>query len=224
MDPPLMSQTASDKLLFPTHFSFKSLLLKGLKAFERKMVAALQRKNHWLSGSLNRWWVGSLNAGGSNDGEVGDGIQYLRRHRGMSFPEAVATLSGAIYQKSTPQHLGQQYFHRLDSENKTDPWKTERWQSAAKKLILAAQSYLLGPNGKERFSYLIHERGLHRNTICSISWDGCRQQHTCLRNSLFHAMIVGAVSSESDFVLTTPISDNNDTESARAATLTPLFH
>ena len=61
----MMTQTTIKKHHFQTHFSFKSLLLKGLKAFERKMVAALQRKNHWLSGSLNRWWVGSLNAGGS---------------------------------------------------------------------------------------------------------------------------------------------------------------
>ena len=71
MDPPLMSQTASDKFLFLNHFSFKSLLLKELKAFERKMVAALQRKHRRICGSLNRWWVGSLNAGGSNVGRTG---------------------------------------------------------------------------------------------------------------------------------------------------------
>jgi len=48
MDPPMMTQTTIKKHHFQNHFSFKSLLLKGLKAFERKMVAVLQRKNHWL--------------------------------------------------------------------------------------------------------------------------------------------------------------------------------
>jgi hypothetical protein len=46
MDPPLMSQTTIKKLYFQNWFSFKSLLKKGFEAFERKPVAALQRKNH----------------------------------------------------------------------------------------------------------------------------------------------------------------------------------
>ena len=43
---------------------------KRFEAFEGKTVGALQRKNHWLSGSLNRWWVGSLSAGGSNTSQI----------------------------------------------------------------------------------------------------------------------------------------------------------
>ena len=83
MDPPLMSQTASGKFLFLNHFSFKSLLLKGLKVFERKMVAALQRKHRRICGSLNRWWVGSLNAGGSN--QIGNAqlIPFLVKRSGL---------------------------------------------------------------------------------------------------------------------------------------------
>jgi len=134
---------------------------KGYHLREHDSLKLFQQNGVWLY----KWW--------SRDGEVGDGIQQLRGHCGMSFPEAVATLSGTmIFQNSTPQHVGQQISHCLESKKRQEKWKTKKWQSAAKKLIRVAQSSLLGPNGKGRLSGLIHKRGLHMDTICQhqVGW------------------------------------------------------
>jgi hypothetical protein len=102
---------------------------------------------------LYKWW--------SRNGEVGDGIQYLMRHCPLSFPEAVAALSGSpITQQKAP---GEYQLHRpiLNPQK----WKTPKWQAESKMLIQFSRSCLLKPNGKERLSYLMQERGLQIDTI-----------------------------------------------------------
>ena len=102
---------------------------------------------------LYKWW--------SRNGEVGDGIQYLTRYCLLSFPEAVATLSGSpiTQQKAS----GVYRLHRPIL--KPQKWKTPKWQTESKKLIQFSRSCLFGPNGKERLSYLVQERGLQIATI-----------------------------------------------------------
>lgn len=100
---------------------------------------------------LYKWW--------SRNGEVGDGVQYLMRHCLLSFPEAVAALSGSpITQQKAPADN-----QRHISE--PQKWKTPKWQTEGKKLIQFSRSCLLKPNGKERLSYLMQERGLQIDTI-----------------------------------------------------------
>ena len=107
---------------------------------------------------LYKWW--------SRNGEVGDGIQYLQRHCGMGFPEAVSILSGTtIFQNTTSEHLKRQNLHCPGPQKKPEKWRTKKWQRDAEKLIRVGRSYLLGPNGKERISYLVHQRGLDLDTI-----------------------------------------------------------
>jgi DNA primase len=127
---------------------------KGYHLREHDSLKLFQQDAIWLY----KWW--------SQGGEVGDGIQYLQRHCAMSFPEAVATLSGPIIsENSTPQHVGRHDSHCPESKKKPAQWKTKSWQTESEKLIRVAQAYLFGPNGKERVSYLIDERGLHIDTI-----------------------------------------------------------
>jgi len=100
---------------------------------------------------LYKWW--------SRNGEVGDGIQYLMRHCLLSFPEAVAALSGSpITQQTAPAD---------NKRNISEPqnWKTPKWQTESEKLIQFSRSCLFGPNGKERLSYLVQERGLQIDTV-----------------------------------------------------------
>jgi len=127
---------------------------KGYHLRGHDSLKLFQQDGIWLY----KWW--------SRGGEVGDGIQYLQRHYGMSFPEAVATLAGAvIFQNSTPQHVGQQNAHCPESKKKPKPWMRKNWQTASEKLIRVAHFCLLGPNGKGSLSYLIHKRGLQLDTI-----------------------------------------------------------
>jgi len=102
---------------------------------------------------LYKWW--------SRGGEVGDGIQYLQRHFGMSFSEAVETLSG----NTTAQSDRHDIFDHQFSQKLQMQWMSKNWQAKSEKLIRASRSYLFGPNGKERISYLVNERGLHLDTI-----------------------------------------------------------
>lgn len=121
---------------------------KGYHLREHDSLKFFQQDGIWLY----KWW--------SRGGEVGDGIQYLQRHYGMSFPQAVATLSGAMILQNSHQNS-----NYPESKKRPEHWKTKKWQSDSEKLIRVAQSYLLGPNGKERVSYLIYKRGLHLDTI-----------------------------------------------------------
>ena len=102
---------------------------------------------------LYKWW--------SRNGEVGDGIQYLTRYCLLSFPEAVATLSGSpiTQQKAS----GVYRLHRPIL--KPQKWKTQKWQTESKKLIQFSRSCLFRPNGREGLSYLVQERGLQIATI-----------------------------------------------------------
>jgi len=127
---------------------------RGYHLREHDSLKLFQHDGIWLY----KWW--------SRNGEVGDGIQYLQRHCGMDFPEAVSILSGTIIlQNTSPQDVRRQNPHYLDPKKKPQQWKTRKWQSNSEKLIRVGQSYLLGPNGKKRVSYLVHERGLHLVTI-----------------------------------------------------------
>jgi len=127
---------------------------RGYHFKEHDSLKLFQQNGIWLY----KWW--------SRNGEVGDGIQYLQRHCGMDFPEAVTILSGTITSQNTmSQHINRENLHCLDPKKKPQEWRTKKWQSNSEKLIRLAQSYLLGPNGKERVSYLLHERGLNLDTI-----------------------------------------------------------
>ena len=98
---------------------------------------------------LYKWW--------SRNGEVGDGIQYLMRHCRLSFHEAVSALSGASFTEQKAPYRRPIF--------KPQNWKTSEWQTESKKLIQFSQSCILKPNGKERLSYLVQERGLQIDTI-----------------------------------------------------------
>jgi len=127
---------------------------RGYHLREHDSLKLFQHNGIWLY----KWW--------SRNGEVGDAIQYLQRHCGMDFPEAVSILSGTtIFQNTSSQDVSRQNLHYLDPKNKPQQWQTKKWHSNSEKLIRVGQSYLLGPNGKERVSYLVHERGLHLVTI-----------------------------------------------------------
>ncbi len=107
---------------------------------------------------LYKWW--------SRNGAVGDGIQYLQSHYGMSFPEAVEALSGTLtIQKSSSKHVSRQDLTCPESKKKPQPWRSKKWQIASERLIRVAQSCLLEPNGKGRLYYLIRHRGLRLDII-----------------------------------------------------------
>ena len=118
---------------------------------EHDSLKLFRRDGIWLY----KWW--------SRGGEVGDGIQYLQRHFGMSFSEAVETLSGNTTALSDKHDI---FDHQALQKSQTQ-WMSINWQAKSEKLIRASQSYLFGPNGKERISYLVNERGLHLDTIRS---------------------------------------------------------
>ena len=115
---------------------------RGYHFREHDSLKLFQQDGIWLY----KWW--------SRNGEVEDGIQYLQRHYGMSFPEAAATLSGEkIFQNSTSRHVSPQNPYCLEPIKKPEEWRTKKWQGNFEKLIRVGQSYLLGPNGKESVSY-----------------------------------------------------------------------
>ena len=118
---------------------------------EHDSLKLFRRGGIWLY----KWW--------SRGGEVGDGIQYLQCHFGMSFSEAVETLSG----NTTAQSDRNDIFDHQASQRLQIQWTSINWQAKSEKLIRASQSCLFGPNGKERISYLVNERGLHLDTIRS---------------------------------------------------------
>jgi len=127
---------------------------KGYHLREHDGLKLFQQDGIWLY----KWWP--------QGGELGDGIQYVQRHYGMSFPQPVETLSGAIIlENTTPHHLGQKNSHCLESKKELQPWRSKKRQTTSEKLIRVAQCCLSGPNGKGRVSCLVHNRGLHLDTI-----------------------------------------------------------
>jgi DNA primase len=124
------------------------LIPDGLGYYHRDhdSLKLFQKDNVWLY----KWW--------SRGGEVGDGIDYLKRYYGMNFREAVQMLSGnSICENKKQQHNYQ--------KNEVKIWKSEQWQLASKKLVRTAQKFLFEPNGKEKVLYLQDERGLRIETI-----------------------------------------------------------
>ena len=127
---------------------------KGYHFKEHDSLKLFQQDGLWLY----KWW--------SRGGEVGDGMQYLQRHYGLSFPDAVEALSGKMtFQNSSSQHVSRQNPNCPESKKKPQPWKSKRWQIASERLIRVSQSCLLRPNGKGSLYYLIHHRGLRLDTI-----------------------------------------------------------
>jgi hypothetical protein len=127
---------------------------KGYHFKEHDSLKLFQQDGVWLY----KWW--------SRCGEVGDGIQYLQCHYGMSFPESVEALSGTmIFQNGSSQHVTRQNPNCPESKKKPQQWKLKKWQIASERLIRVAQSCLWGPNGKGRLYYLIHHRSLRLDTI-----------------------------------------------------------
>jgi len=127
---------------------------KGYHFKEHDSLKLFQQNGVWLY----KWW--------SHGGEVGDGIQYLQSHYGMSFPEAVEALSGTLsIQKGASQHVSGRNLNCPESKKKPQPWKSKKWQIASERLIRVAQCCLLGPNGKGMLYYLVHHRGLRLDTI-----------------------------------------------------------
>ena len=125
---------------------------QGYHLREHDSLKLFQQNGIWLY----KWW--------SRDGEVGDGIDYLQRYFRMDFREAVEALAGPIVRK-----VCQRQNRRPPgpiAEKKVKRWTSTKWHRESRKLIRAAQGYLFGPNGKERISYLVNERGLNLDTIC----------------------------------------------------------
>lgn len=111
-----------------------------------------QKNGIWLY----KWWA--------KGGEVGDGIDYLQRYHGMDFNEAVKVLIGS-HNHSNKIKGGKHTHNYSKHEDRSEDYKTSQWQQKSKRLIRVAQSNLFLPNGKERISYLKHERGLRLDTI-----------------------------------------------------------
>ena len=90
--------------------------------------------------------------------------------------------------------------------------------SSSKKLIRAGQFFLPGPNGKERVSYLVHERGLRIDTIRQrrLGWLPVKGHMPSKR--FIPCYDSKAISLEPDFRLTILILDRHGTESAGEAT------
>lgn len=102
---------------------------------------------------IYKWW--------SQGGEAGDGIDYLKRYHGLGFYEAVRALLGSSVFLNKDRHK----FRSQDQSKQSEAWHTNEWQLKSEKLIRIAQSYLFGPNGKERLCYLVYHRGLRLDTV-----------------------------------------------------------
>ncbi|MDM8537122.1 toprim domain-containing protein [Desulfobacterales bacterium HSG17] len=124
----------------------------GYQLAEHDSLKFFKRDGVWLY----KWW--------SQAGEVGDGIQYLQRHLKMDFLKAIEILSqtpvSINHSNSKPPSLKKKK-HLVGARN----WKSPTWQKASERLIQLSRKNLLGPNGEERISYLMNERGLWLETI-----------------------------------------------------------
>ena len=127
------------------------------------------------------------------------------------------------FQNTTSEHLNRQNLHCPGLKKKPEKWRTKKWQRDAEKLIRVGRSYLLGPNGKERISYLANERGLDLDTI--------RQRRLGWLPEKRHMpskLLIPCYDSQGHlirirFVLILLVLDNNGTESARAVIRTHLI-
>jgi len=119
--------------------SFSSREHDSLKLFKRQGI--------WLY----KWW--------SRNGEVGDGIQFLRRFFGMEFHDAVAALSGEI--TGCSYNTGSYESPHHDSETYT----SIHWQKKAERLAGYAKKNLFEASGSKCLEFLIRERGLNEHTV-----------------------------------------------------------
>lgn len=185
---------------------------RGYHLKEHDSLKLFQQDRIWLY----KWW--------SQNGEVGDGIQYLQRHCGMDFPEAASKLSVTIpFQNTTSRHVNRQNLHCLDPKKKPKEWRTKKRQRNSEKLIRVGLSHLQGPNGKERVSYLVHGRGLHLDTIRQrrLGWFPAK-------DNMPSKLLIPCYDSEGDLIrikfrIENPDLGQKGTESVREATLTHLL-
>ena len=120
---------------------------RGFFVESHDSLKLFQKQGIWIY----KWW--------SRNGEVGDGIQFLQKHYGMKFQEAVEILSGMKgdvkldYSYGTRQVTGQEV------------WSSNHWQKKAAKLVDYACTNIFSSAGSESLSFLIRERCLLKQTI-----------------------------------------------------------
>lgn len=113
-----------------------------------------RQKGVWLY----KWW--------SRGGEVGDGVQYLRRYCGMSFKQAVEALTGeTAVDENICRGALRTVRNRPFIDKSPASWESDEWQTRSRGLIRFARSSLLSSRGKNSLSYLVDERGLRLRTI-----------------------------------------------------------
>ncbi len=107
---------------------------------------------------LYKWW--------SRGGEVGDGVQYLRRHCGMSFKESIDALTGgAVFNENDCRGVCRNIQKQPSIDDGPGQWESNKWQNKSQRLIRAARSNLLYGHGGSKLPFLVHERGLRLETI-----------------------------------------------------------
>ena len=120
---------------------------RGFFVKDHDSLKLFQRQGIWLY----KWW--------SRNGEVGDGIQFLRMFFNMEFHEAVTTLSG-----NPAGHPDYDNSHEAGLDSEQESFSSDHWQQKAEKLIDYARKNLFSPAGFECLSFLIRERGLQEQT------------------------------------------------------------
>ena len=120
---------------------------RGFYVREHDSLKLFQRQGIWLY----KWW--------SQNGEVGDGIQFLRRFFNMNFHDAVAVLSGESVINVRDKGRSENQHSRCET------YTSLNWQKRAERLVSYAQKNLFEPSGLRSLEYLIRERGLNRHTI-----------------------------------------------------------
>ena len=126
---------------------------RGFSILPHSSLKLFQMRGVWLY----KWWARS--------GEVGDGIQYLRRHHQMTFSAAVEVLS------SSPACIGRaidapaQAANRTPSETRKTTKDVFHWRSRAEKLAAYAGRQLFTAAGAGALTYLIRRRGLAETTL-----------------------------------------------------------
>jgi len=120
---------------------------RGFYARDHDSLKLFQRQGIWLY----KWW--------SRNGEVGDGIQFLRRFYNMDFHEAVALLSGESVMNVRDKG------RRENRHQNSEKCSLVHWQKKAERLVSYAQKNIFEPSGRRCLEFLICERGLQEHTI-----------------------------------------------------------
>jgi DNA primase len=115
-------------------------------------------------GDTGKWWCRRCE-------KSGDGIQYLRETKGLSYFEACHQLGQA------PRHSSSLSWNRKQTQRqwvpKTVVDPTVKWQNKASQLIKNASNFLWSEAGKDAMQWLKTERGLSDFTIFSfhLGWN-----------------------------------------------------